>query len=264
MGMIRTLAFLCAALGLSGSAFAADLPPAPPPRAPAVYVPPVLPVYNWSGVYLGINGGYGFGSSEWTDPLNPSVSTSSGSFNTNGGLAGGTLGVNFQTGGFVFGAEGDWDWQGLQGKSSSPFCTGVFTSGTVGATAAGLSCETKSDWIATIRARAGYAADRVLFYATGGGAAGNVQTGLNTLSLQSNTEYGWTAGAGIEWAFADNWTAKVEYLYVDLGNSTCNNSASCGFDAPATATTAAVPANDTVKFTESMIRAGVNFKFNGW
>jgi outer membrane immunogenic protein len=84
-----------------------------------------------------------------------------------------------------------------------------------------------------------------------------VQTGLNSLSLQSNTEYGWTAGAGIEWAFADNWTAKVEYLFVDLGNSTCNNSASCGFDPP-------VAANNSVSFTESMIRAGVNFKFNGW
>jgi outer membrane immunogenic protein len=257
MGMAKLIAVLCAALGLTASAFAADLPPAPP-RAAAVYVPPALPVYNWSGVYVGINGGYGFGSSEWTDPLNPS--TSSGSFNTNGGLVGGTLGVNFQTGGFVFGVEGDWDWQGLQGTSNSPFCAGVFTSATA-TVPGGLSCETKSDWIATIRGRAGYAADRVLFYATGGGAAGNVQTGLNTLSLQSNTEYGWTAGAGIEWAFADNWTAKVEYLYVDLGNSTCNNSASWGFDAPATP---AVAANDSVKFTESMIRAGVNFKFNGW
>jgi outer membrane immunogenic protein len=152
MGMVKFLAFLCAALGLTTSAFAADLPVAPPPRAPVVYVPPVLPVYNWSGIYLGINGGYGFGSSEWTDPQNPSSltsggSTSSGSFNTNGGLVGGTLGVNFQTGGFVFGVEGDWDWQGLQGTSNSPFCN-VLASGTP-------SCETKSDWIATsVAARA--------------------------------------------------------------------------------------------------------------
>jgi opacity protein-like surface antigen len=102
--------------------------------------------------------------------------------------------------------------------------------------------------------------DRVLFYATGGGAFGNVQTGLNTLSLQSNTEFGWTAGAGIEWAFADNWTAKVEYLYVDLGNATCNTSANCGFDSASPA----VASNNSVSFTESMIRAGVNFKFNGW
>jgi outer membrane immunogenic protein len=262
MGMAKFLAFLCAAIGLSCSAFAADLPVAPPPRAPAVYVPPFVPVYNWSGVYLGINGGYGFGSSGWSDPQNPSSfttggSTSSGNFNTDGGLVGGTLGVNFQTGGFVFGAEGDWDWQGLQGTSTSPFCTSIFTSTTA---TSGAGCETKSDWIATIRARAGYAADRVLFYVTGGGAAGNVQTGLNTLSLQSNTEYGWTAGAGIEWAFADNWTAKVEYLYVDLGNATCNTSANCGFDSASPA----VASNNSVSFTESMIRAGVNFKFNGW
>jgi outer membrane immunogenic protein len=261
MGMAKLLAVLCAALGLTTSAFAADLPVAPPPRAPVVYVPPVLPVYNWSGIYLGINGGYGFGSSEWTDPLNPSSlttggSTSSGNFNTNGGLIGGTLGVNFQTGGFVFGVEGDWDWQGLQGTSNSPFCGAIFTSATA-PVSAGLDCETKSDWIATIRGRAGYAADRVLFYGTAGGAAGNVQTGLNTLSLQSNTEYGWTAGAGIEWAFADNWTAKVEYLFVDLGNSTCNTPANCGFDTTTVA-------NNSVKFTESMVRAGVNFKFNGW
>jgi outer membrane immunogenic protein len=254
MGMPRLFAVLCAAIGLCAPAFAADLPPAAAPRAPAVYVPPVLPVYNWSGIYLGINGGYGFGSSEWTDPLNL-AGTSSGSFNTNGGLVGGTLGVNFQTGGFVFGVEGDWDWQGLQGTSNSPFCGAIFTSATA-PISAGLDCETKSDWMATFRARAGYAADRVLFYATGGGAAGNVQVGLNTQPLQSTTEFGWTAGAGIEWAFADNWTAKVEYLFVDLGNTTCNTPANCGFDL--------VAANDSIKFTESMIRAGINFKFNGW
>jgi outer membrane immunogenic protein len=254
MGVAKLLAVLCTAVGLSATAFAADLPPAPAPRAPAVYVPAVLPVYNWSGIYVGINGGYGFGTTEWTDPSNPSGSTSTGNFNTSGGLVGGTVGVNFQTGGFVFGAEGDWDWQGLQGTSNSAFCNAILTPST-----AIPSCETKSDWIATIRGRAGYAADRVLFYATGGGAAGNVQTGLNTLSLQSTTEFGWTAGAGIEWAFADNWTAKVEYLYVDLEKSNCNTSANCGFDAlPSTV------ANNSVNFTESMIRAGVNFKFNGW
>ena len=83
-----------------------------------------------------------------------------------------------------------------------------------------------------------------------------MQIGLNTLPLQGTTEFGWTAGAGIEWAFADNWTTKVEYLFVDLSNTTCNTTASCGIDLAA--------ANDSIKFTESMIRAGVNFKFNGW
>ena len=64
----------------------------------------------------------------------------------------------------------------------------------------------------------------------------------------------------MEWAFADNWTAKVEYLFVDLGNTTCNNTANCGFES----INPNVAANDTVKFNESMIRAGINFKFNPW
>jgi outer membrane immunogenic protein len=260
--MVRLLKILFAFVGISAPAFAADLPPAPPVRAPAVYVPAVLPVYNWAGVYIGINGGYGFGSTTWTDPLNPTGATS-GAFTVNGGLIGGALGANFQSGAFVFGVEGDIDWQSLQGKSSSAYCTSVFTSGAIGAHSAGLSCETKSNWIGTIRGRVGYAADRVLFYATGGGAFGNVEAGLVGLPFQSTTKFGWTAGAGLEFAFAENWTAKVEYLYVALGNASCNTTASCGFDAPATALpTAAIPANDAVKFTESMVRAGVNFKFN--
>jgi outer membrane immunogenic protein len=87
--MRRTFAILCAFAGLSGSAFAADLPPSPPPRAPAAYVPAVLPVYNWSGFYIGINGGWGWASGTITDtvtsgPLAGLTGTSSG--NINGGI----------------------------------------------------------------------------------------------------------------------------------------------------------------------------------
>ena len=93
--MIRAFAFLCAAIGLSGSALAADLPPAGPARAPAVYVPQVLPVYNWSGIYVGVNGGWGFGTTKWTIPVQPGFPTgASGDFNDSGGVVGGTLGVN--------------------------------------------------------------------------------------------------------------------------------------------------------------------------
>ena len=73
-------------------------------------------------------------------------------------------------------------------------------------------------WLATVRGRAGYAWDRILFYGTGGAAFGNVQTVAGALPYDSVTQTGWTAGAGVEWAFLPNWTAKVEYLYVDLGN----------------------------------------------
>ncbi|MFY9834863.1 MAG: hypothetical protein WAK55_00060 [Xanthobacteraceae bacterium] len=102
--MIRTLAFLCAALGLMGSAFAADLPTAPP-RAAAVYVPPPLPIYNWSGFYVGVNGGWRWSNAKFTftDTANPNGL--SGTPNGSGGVAGGTAGVNWQTGGLVFGVE---------------------------------------------------------------------------------------------------------------------------------------------------------------
>jgi len=92
-------------------------------------------------------------------------------------------------------------------------------------------------------------------------SAGNVEAGLSggtigSTTYQSNTEFGWTGGAGVEVAFTPNWTAKVEYLYVDLSKMTCNSGASCGFDTPFT-----VPANNSVKFTTSLVRLGVNFKF---
>ena len=243
--MAKLFAVLCAALGLSSSAFAADLPPGPPAKAPAVYVPQVLPVYNWSGIYVGINGGWGFGTSKWTIPVQPAFPTgSSGDFNDNGGVVGGTLGVNWQTGGFVFGAEGDWDYSAINTGTTATICN---ISGT---------CQTGNNWLATLRGRAGYAADRVLFYGTAGGAFANMQTVFNGVTT-THEQAGWTAGAGIEWAFADNWTAKVEYLFVDLGstNFNCSTLACVAVGGPITG---------SISLTENLVRAGVNFKFNGW
>jgi len=223
------------ALVAGGQALAADLPPPPPaPRAPATYVPTTVPVYNWSGIYIGLNGGYGFGTSNWTDP----VAGATGNFDTNGWLAGGTVGANYQFwGGTVLGVEGDWDWSNLNGTTTSLPACGVG------------GCETQADWLSTVRGRAGWAFDRVLVYGTGGVAFAPVQAGLSGGPTQSNTEVGWTAGAGLEFAFAPNWTAKAEYLYVDLGNSNCTTDCF---------------GNTSVKFTENIIRAGINFKFNPW
>jgi outer membrane immunogenic protein len=104
--------------------------------------------------------------------------------------------------------------------------------------------------------RAGYAADRVLFYVTAGGAFANVQTTFNGVTTSRN-QAGWTAGAGLEWAFADNWTAKIEYLYVNIGSGTvnCVTAACLGANGGA-----AIPIS--VSLTENLFRAGVNFKFN--
>ncbi len=248
----------------AGRGSAADLPVAAG-AAPAYY--PATAVYNWGGGYIGLNGGYAFGQSSWGDGTNPSGLTSTGNFNVNGGLAGVTAGVSGQWGAFVLGVEGDFDWQGLKGTSSSPFCTSLFTSpgpAPPTPTAAGLSCQTASNWVGTIRARFGYAWDRVLLYGTAGGAGANVQTSLNGLPVQTNADFGWTVGGGLEWAFADNWTFKVEYLFVDLlGTVACNHGYSCGYDAfaiPANKVVA-VNGNDAVKLNENMIRVGINFKF---
>jgi outer membrane immunogenic protein len=238
--MRRTLAFASAIIGvvIGGSALAADLPPSPP-RAPVAYVPAVLPVYNWAGVYIGINGGWGWGNAKFTANTTTPVGVIQGSPNDNGGVVGGTLGVNWQASAFVFGVEGDWDYSAINTGTSATICT---FSGT---------CQTGNNWLATLRGRLGYAADRVLFYATGGGAFANVQTVFNGVTTSHN-QAGWTAGAGLEWAFADNWTAKIEYLYVNLGNGTVN----C-INAVCTGLAGGNPLPVSVSLTENLFRAGV-------
>jgi outer membrane immunogenic protein len=227
-------------LAATGPILAADLPPSmpppPPPRAPAAYVPVVPIQYNWGGIYIGINGGYGYGDSNWSSSA---TATSTGNFNISGPLAGGTLGANFQSGAFVFGIEGDGDWSNIKGSSSAT-------------NAICATCQTANTWLATLRARAGVAWDRVLVYATGGGAGGTINSSAVGAS-GSSTEFGWAAGGGLEFAITDNITAKVEYLYVDLqdGSWTCP-AASCG----GTAVTG------TASFNASVARAGLNLKFN--
>jgi outer membrane immunogenic protein len=259
MRTTRLVTLLCVLIGISGSAFAADLPPPLPPRAPAVYVPAVLPVYNWAGVYIGINGGWGWGNVKYTANAvggggatgctGPCFPGTTGSLHDNGGVVGGTLGFNWQASAFVFGVEGDWDYSGINTGTTASICT---FSG---------QCQTGNNWLATVRGRAGYAADRVLFYLTAGGAFANVQTNFNGTTT-THTQSGWTAGAGVEWAFADNWTAKVEYLYVNLGNGSIN----CTTTACTTASGGAAPPGPaipvSVGLTENLVRAGVNFKFS--
>jgi len=177
----RIAGIVCAIVGLGGSAWAADLPPSPPPRAPAVYVPAVLPVYNWAGVYVGINGGWGWANAKYTANLVGGFPGTTGSLHDNGGVVGGTLGVNFQASAFVFGVEGDWDYSGINTGTTASICT---FSG---------NCQTGNNWLATARGRFGYAADRVLFYLTAGGAFANVQTNFNGVTT-THTQSGWTGG----------------------------------------------------------------------
>jgi outer membrane immunogenic protein len=222
-------------------ALAADIPPpGPAPYPPATYAP-IVPAYNWSGFYIGVNGGGAFGTSNWTDAIDGST----GNFNVSGGLFGGTIGGNYQLGQFVVGVEADGDWSNVNGISNS-----------ISAGCAGFGCETKSDWLATVRGRVGYAWDRVLFYGTAGAAFADVQAAFGGFPFSSSTQVGWTAGAGIEYAIWPNLTAKVEYLFADFQN------ASCGFGSCAGGTLA-TPLATTVSFNENIVRAGINYKF-GW
>lgn len=222
---------LLAAVGMSVltlgvmSADAADIiRRRPPPPAP-VYVPPP---YNWTGFYVGINGGGGFGHS--------TVSNAFGAtgFNTSGGLAGGTVGYNYQIGQAVLGIEGDGDWSNIRGSTSSGICAGV-------------SCEVRNDWLATVRGRLGYAYDRFLPYITGGAAFGDIKTSITGFNGSTTDKAGWTAGAGVEAAITGPWTAKIEYLYVDLGKATCG-AVDCGVSTNAS-------------FHSHVVRVGVNYRF---
>ena len=212
------------AAAVASPSFAADMRmPTKAYRGDPVYVAS----FSWSGFYVGINGGYGFGKSSWTG------TASTGDFNVNGGLVGGTVGYNMQTGNFVFGLEGDFDASWIKGAETT-FC------GPVG-------CETKNTWLATGRGRIGYAWDRWLPFLTGGAAFGKIKMSDPGGLSESKTKLGWTLGAGVEYAFMGPWSAKLEYLYADLGKATCG-AATCGLDTD-------------VKFKVNLIRAGVNYRF---
>lgn len=199
------------------AASAADIPREMPTKAPPVYTPPA---WSWTGLYVGINGGYGWGSSDFSAPF------ATGSFDTDGGLVGGTLGYNWQQGQFVFGAEGDIDWSDIGGST----------------TCGGVNCTVDNDWLGTLRGRVGYAFDRFMPYITGGLAVGNVSTNIAGVGSGDDVNAGWTAGGGIEARITGPWTAKLEYLYVDLGRG----GSVAGSDAD---------------FTTNIVRGGINYKF---
>jgi len=215
-------------LAMASPSLAANLPPPRAPYKAPLYSP--VPVFSWTGFYVGIVGGYAWGDSDW------SSSTATGSTNPDGGLIGGTLGYNLQTGNWVWGIEGDIEYSWIKGTDTGG--TGLCS---------GTGCETKNTWFGTIRGRIGYAFDRWLPYITGGVALGDVKMTANTGLSESDTAVGWTVGAGVEYAFLTPWTFKLEYLYTDLGDSTCS-AATCGVDT-------------SVGFTTSTVRAGFNYRF---
>jgi outer membrane immunogenic protein len=223
--MKRVLLSGVAMAALIGSASAADLPRRTEQvtKAPA-YVTPVA--YNWTGLYIGINGGGGWGRSSFDGV------PGTGTFTTSGALIGGTLGYNWQVGQAVFGLETDLDWANFRGSAPCGLTT----------------CQTSNTFLGTARGRIGLAWDRFMPYVTGGLAYGNIRASAPPFAGASGNRSGWTLGGGLEFALAGNWTAKAEYLYVDLGKLDCG--AACG-----------APAPDRVRLNASVIRAGLNYRF---
>jgi outer membrane immunogenic protein len=214
------------------AAHAADLPPRTVPAAvaPVAYAPPV---YNWSGFYIGGNVGAGFSNSSWTDPITGANNT----FDKSGFIGGGQVGANWQINALVLGIEGDFDWTGLKGSGHDSL---------------GNTINTNTQWTSTVTGRIGAAFDRLLVYGKGGVAFARNDDSLNTIagSTASATlnRTGWTAGAGLEYAFAPNWTAKIEYDYLGFGSETLN-----------LPTVPAYSTNASLNVQE--IKAGINFKF---
>ncbi|HEY5380434.1 MAG TPA: outer membrane protein [Pseudolabrys sp.] len=220
MKKLLVLAAGIAALGFVGTASAADMPT----KAPMM----MAPVYNWTGFYVGINGGAGWGRTNQTN----AGGVTSGSYNQSGGIVGGTLGYNWQVNNIVVGIEGDMDWANINGTSTAATCAG--------------SCWTNLKWLATVRPRLGLAWGMWMPFVTGGVAFGSVDTGCcgggPALSTTA-TRTGWTVGGGVEVMFAPRWSAKLEYLYADLGNTTY------------AATAIVVPEK------VSVVRGGINYHF---
>lgn len=203
--------------------FAADMPGGY--REPAY----AAPAAGWGGVYVGLNGAYGWGQSDWSGGV------TTGTNSPAGGLFGATLGFNAQSGAFVFGAEGDiaGNWMRDSNSTGTGFCSAP-------------GCAIQTSWFATTRGRVGYAFDRALAYFTAGAAFGDVQMIAPGGSVTADRA-GWTAGVGLEYAFLGPWSAKFEYLYADLGSASCG-AAVCGTDT-------------TVTFKTNIIRLGVNYRF---
>jgi outer membrane immunogenic protein len=186
------------AVALCAPAIAADMPV----KGPVYKAAPAM--FSWTGCYSGIEAGWSWAKSRIRFPDGDPA----GDYNADGGLVGVTLGCNWQNGNWVWGVETDLAWSGLKGQGGENANPGVFLG-------------TKSNWLNTDRVRVGYAADRSLWFLTGGIAVRDIEAtnfGLGFFDKLSHTSVGWTAGFGGEFALADpHWSWKIEYLYADYG-----------------------------------------------
>ena len=247
---IRSVGAALALALLSTTAFAADLPSR---RAPPVYAPPPpIPVFTWTGVYVGGQVGYGFNrDNSLASATATGIGLASTSAKENGVIGGAHIGYNFSTqslpflggalgAGGVFGVEGDVDGTSARGNYGL----------------GGIAVSTRDNIQGSIRGRLGFAVDRTLFYATGGAAFGGLHNSyVNTITggtdTFSRTRVGYTVGGGVEYAITNNWSIRAEYRYTDFGHYT-------DVLGGATAGGVAVRHHET----DNRVQAGFSYKFD--
>jgi outer membrane immunogenic protein len=277
MGMVMRKLLLAgvtlAALGVAGSATAADLP------VEAVYKggPLIVPVYDWTGFYAGISGGYSRGNASNSYAIT-GFAPVAGSTRMDGGVFGGQAGFNWQaTRNFVVGLEADLQGTWQNGTDNPPAVS------TTTCAIVGILCTINTDvvgvdqklrWFGTARGRLGFLPwDHVMLFVTGGAAFGEIESNTTVINTSTQTFFGtplattttvssgttinmrggWTAGGGSEWVLSGPWTAKLEYLFVDLG--TVTNTYVGGGAIPT------VVASSHVK--DNIIRIGINYRLWG-
>jgi outer membrane immunogenic protein len=238
---VHKLPLICISLAivLAGRAVAADMPV-------KAFTPPTP--YNWSGFYLGAEGGGVWGNSQYTYDV-PGFGPVTPNYGVSGGLFGGTAGFNYQLSHLVLGVEGDLSWTDAKGSAHNLPLHGDPL----------IISNTDEHWLDTVRGRLGWASDRWLVYATGGWAVARVEAFTDASAVVppavspdiTQTRSGWTAGAGIEYAFAGPWSAKIEYLYMDFGKQSLFPSGEfLDYD------------GRSLTLSQSVVRVGVNYRFN--
>jgi outer membrane immunogenic protein len=295
----RTLLASAGAMALTGAALAADLPSrAPPP----VYLPPP-PIFTWTGFYAGLNAGYTFGGSNSVDvdtvpafadvatfgPIATALGNAAAasanadlSLHNSGFIGGGQIGYNLQfANSWLVGIEADMQGTGSRTSATAigvaPIDPTIVGPGFVSRST--ISINNAVDWLGTVRGRIGFLwTPSLLIYGDGGFAYGGVHEGVDVANVTtaagigasptfgsfSNTRTGWTAGGGLEWMFSPNWSAKVEYLYYDLGRTTFNVGALTLplFNGITTNNVFTDPVTASTRWNGHIVRVGLNYHFN--
>ncbi|MBF9234339.1 outer membrane protein [Microvirga alba] len=242
--MKKLLLASVALFGFAGAAAAADLPVRAAPPAPII-----VPLFTWTGFYVGVNAGGAWNSNSNHGVFVPGVGFVEGNNNNNGGFTGGgQIGYNYQVGSFVIGAETDIQYADIGRSRNNDFL--FLNPALVGF----RNNNNSGNYFGTVRARAGVAFDRTLVYLTGGFAYGDVGGGDRFFG-GSSSNGGWTVGGGVEYAFTNNITARLEGLYVNLERNKNND-----FFALGLVNTVGLTNNKNNEF--GVVRAGLNYKFN--